>query len=78
MVVLLEVPETPKGTAAVEINRSSLRVVERSTRTMFQTHAKHFFWQPNLFTESVLEDSGFGRETCEYPISEFLLPLLLF
>ena len=42
MIVLLYVPETFKGVAAVEIKRGCVRVTERSTRTTFRTHAKDF------------------------------------
>ena len=42
MIVLLDVPETFKGVAAVDIERGSVRVIERSTQAAFQTHAKDF------------------------------------
>ena len=42
MIVLLDVPETFKGVAAVHIERGPVRVTERSTQAAFQTHAKDF------------------------------------
>jgi len=42
MIVLLDVPETFKGVATVDIERGSIRVTERSTQAAFQTHAKDF------------------------------------
>jgi hypothetical protein len=42
MIVLLDVPETFKGVAAVDVERGSVRVTERSTQAPFQTHAKDF------------------------------------
>ena len=42
MIVLLDVPETFKGVAAVDIKGNSLQVAERSTQTVFQTHARDF------------------------------------
>ena len=42
MIVLLYVPETFKGAAAVEIKRGCVHVTERSTRTTFRTYAKDF------------------------------------
>jgi hypothetical protein len=42
MIVLLDVPETFKGAAAVDIERGFLRVTERLTQAAFQTHTKDF------------------------------------
>ena len=42
MIILMEVPETFKGVAAVDVERGSVRVTERSTQAAFQTHAKNF------------------------------------
>jgi hypothetical protein len=42
MIVLLDVPETFKGVAAVDVESGSVRVTERSTQTAFQTYAKDF------------------------------------
>jgi hypothetical protein len=42
MIVLLDVPETFKGVAAVHIERGPVRVTERSTQAAFQIHAKDF------------------------------------
>jgi hypothetical protein len=42
MIVLLHVPKTFKGVAAVGIAGGFIRVTERSTRTVFQTRAKDF------------------------------------
>ncbi len=42
MIVLMDVPETFKGVAAVDIERDSIRVTERSTQAVFQTHARDF------------------------------------
>jgi hypothetical protein len=42
MIVLLDVPETFKGAAAVGIERGFLRVTERLTQTAFQAHTKDF------------------------------------
>ena len=42
MIALLDVPETFKGVAACEINGGFLRVTERSTRAIFETHAQDF------------------------------------
>jgi len=42
MIVLLDVPETFKGVAAVDLKSGSVRVTERSTQTAFQTYAKDF------------------------------------
>jgi hypothetical protein len=42
MIVLLDVPETFKGVAAVGVERGSVRVTERSTQADFQTYAKDF------------------------------------
>ena len=42
MIVLLDVPETFKGVAAVHIERGPVRVIERSTKDAFQIHAKDF------------------------------------
>ncbi len=42
MIVLLDVPETFKGVAAVHIERGPVRVIERSTKAAFQIQAKDF------------------------------------
>ncbi len=42
MILLLDVPETFKGVASVNLERGSVRVTERSTQNAFQTHAKDF------------------------------------
>ena len=42
MIILMEVPETFKGVAAVDVERGCVRVTERSTQAAFQTHAKNF------------------------------------
>jgi hypothetical protein len=42
MIVLLDVPETFKGVAAVYIEHGPVRITERSTQAVFQTHAKDF------------------------------------
>ena len=42
MIVLLDVPETFKGVAAVYIKRGTVRISERSTQAAFQAHAKDF------------------------------------
>ncbi len=42
MIVLLHVPKTFKGVAAVGIAGGFIRVTERSTRTVFETRAKDF------------------------------------
>jgi hypothetical protein len=42
MIVLQDVPETFKGVAAVNIERSYVNVIERSTHAAFKTRAKNF------------------------------------
>jgi hypothetical protein len=42
MIVLLDVPETFKGVAAVYIEHGPVQITERSTQAVFQTHAKDF------------------------------------
>jgi hypothetical protein len=42
MIVLLDVPETFKGVAAVNLEHGPIRITERSTQAVFQTHGKDF------------------------------------
>jgi hypothetical protein len=42
MIVLLDVPETFKGVDAVNLEHGPIRITERSTQAVFQTHGKDF------------------------------------
>jgi hypothetical protein len=42
MIILLDVPETFRGVAAVYIEHGKVRITERSTQAAFQAQAKDF------------------------------------